>query len=54
MEKRNAMCQYSLKYGNTITVGDTVYRGNTPMYEVDHRTGRVHKIAKGIPYVKVA
>ena len=39
--------------GNTIKVGDTIYRGNTPMYEIDHRTGRVYKVAKGIPFVKV-
>jgi len=53
MKQRNAMCQASIRDGDTIKVGDTIYRGNTPIYEIDHRTGRVYKVAKGIPFVKV-
>ena len=53
MREYNAMCQASINEGNTIKVGNSVYRGNTPQYEVDHRTGRVYKVAKGIPYVKM-
>ena len=53
MREYNAMCQASINEGNTIKVGNTEYRGNTPQYEIDHRTGRVYKVAKGIPYVKM-
>ena len=53
MREYNAMCQASINEGNTIKIGNTIYRGNTPQYEVDHRTGRVYKVAKGIPYVKM-
>ena len=55
---QNAMTEYSIKHGDTIKVGNTIYRGRPPEFvgRQAYPGGPVHyeKVSKGIPFVKVS